>query len=91
MLDRLEESFERYRDFSTDIAHDLRTPVNNIRGDRSRPCPRADANEYRDVLESSLEEAVRLSDLIGDLLFWLELKAPSRMCNVRRSTWVNYS
>jgi two-component system heavy metal sensor histidine kinase CusS len=33
-------------------------------------------NEYRDVLESSLEEAVRLSDLIGDLLFLARAESP---------------
>jgi two-component system heavy metal sensor histidine kinase CusS len=33
MLDRLEDSFERISRFSADIAHDLRTPVNNIRGE----------------------------------------------------------
>jgi two-component system, OmpR family, heavy metal sensor histidine kinase CusS len=33
MLDGLEESFERISKFSADIAHDLRTPVNNIRGE----------------------------------------------------------
>jgi two-component system heavy metal sensor histidine kinase CusS len=34
------------------------------------------AEEYRDVLESSLEEAVRLSDLIGDLLFLTRAESP---------------
>ena len=33
-------------------------------------------DEYRDVLESSLEEAVRLSDLIGDLLFLARAESP---------------
>ena len=70
MLDRLEESFERISRFSADIAHDLRTPVNNIRGEAEVALARArGAKEYRDVIESCLEEAVRLSDLIGDLLF----------------------
>jgi two-component system heavy metal sensor histidine kinase CusS len=32
--------------------------------------------EYRDVLESSLEESVRLSDLIGDLLFLARAESP---------------
>ncbi len=70
MLDRLEESFERISRFSADIAHDLRTPVNNIRGEAEVALARErSAAEYRDVIESCLEEAVRLSDLIGDLLF----------------------
>jgi two-component system heavy metal sensor histidine kinase CusS len=77
MLDGLEESFERISRFSADIAHDLRTPVNNIRGEaevalaRTRPI-----DEYREVLGSCLEEAVRLSDLIGDLLFLARAESP---------------
>jgi len=77
MLDRLEESFGRISRFSADIAHDLRTPVNNIRGEAEVALGRArTVNEYRDVLESSLEEAVRLSDLIGDLLFLARAESP---------------
>jgi two-component system, OmpR family, heavy metal sensor histidine kinase CusS len=77
MLDRLEESFERISRFSTDIAHDLRTPVNNIRGEAEVALARArTVDEYRDVLESSLEEAVRLSELIGDLLFLGRAESP---------------
>src|SRR5271165_3244748 len=83
MLDRLEDSFERISRFSADIAHDLRTPVNNIRGQaevglaRVRTIP-----EYREVLESCLEEAVRLSDLIGNLLFLARAESP--LAHVRR-------
>jgi two-component system heavy metal sensor histidine kinase CusS len=77
MLDRLEESFERISRFSADIAHDLRTPVNNIRGEAEVVLARArGAGEYRDVIESCLEEAVRLSDLIGDLLFLARAESP---------------
>jgi len=77
MLDRLEESFERISRFSADIAHDLRTPVNNIRGEAEVALARARTiDEYRDVLESSLEEAVRLSELIGDLLFLARAESP---------------
>jgi len=64
MLDRLEESFERISKFSADIAHDLRTPVNNIRG------------EAEVALARALEEAVRLSELIGDLLFLARAESP---------------
>jgi two-component system, OmpR family, heavy metal sensor histidine kinase CusS len=77
MLDRLGDSFERISRFSADIAHDLRTPVNNIRGEAEVALARArTADEYREVLESSLEEAVRLSDLIGDLLFLARAEKP---------------
>src|SRR5579863_4708338 len=77
MLDRLEESFERIARFSADIAHDLRTPVNNIRGEAEVALARArSAEEYREVIESSLEETVRLSDLIGDLLFLARSESP---------------
>jgi two-component system heavy metal sensor histidine kinase CusS len=77
MLDRLEESFERISRFSADIAHDLRTPVNNIRGEAEVALARArSAGEYRDAIESCLEEAVRLSDLIGDLLFLARAESP---------------
>ncbi len=77
MLDRLQDSFERISRFSADIAHDLRTPVNNIRGEAEVALARArSAGEYRDVLESCLEEAVRLSALIGDLLFLARTESP---------------
>src|ERR1700722_15210310 len=77
ILDRLEESFDRISRFSADIAHDLRTPVNNIRGEAEVALARARTiDEYRDVLGSCLEEAVRLSDLVGDLLFLARAESP---------------
>jgi two-component system heavy metal sensor histidine kinase CusS len=77
MLDRLEESFERISRFSADIAHDLRTPVNNIRGEAEVALARArTVDEYRDVLGSCLEETVRLSNLISDLLFLARAESP---------------
>jgi two-component system heavy metal sensor histidine kinase CusS len=83
MLDRLEGSFDRISRFSADIAHDLRTPVNNIRGEAEVALARARTiDEYRDALESSLEEAVRLSDLIGNLLFLARAESP--LAHLRR-------
>lgn len=77
MLDRLEESFDRISRFSADIAHDLRTPVNNIRGEAEVALARArTVDEYRDVLSSCLEEVVRLSELISDLLFLARAESP---------------
>ncbi len=83
MLDRLEDSFDRISRFSADIAHDLRTPVNNIRGEAEVALARARTiDEYRDALESSLEESVRLSDLIANLLFLARAESP--LAHLRR-------
>jgi two-component system, OmpR family, heavy metal sensor histidine kinase CusS len=85
MLDGLEESFERISRFSADIAHDLRTPVNNIRGEAEVALARARSmDEYREVLGSCLEEAVRLSDLISDLLFLARAESP--LAHLRRES-----
>jgi two-component system heavy metal sensor histidine kinase CusS len=85
MLDRLEESFERISRFSADIAHDLRTPVNNIRGEAEVALARARTiEEYRNVIESFLEEAVRLSDLIANLLFLARTESPLTHLNRER-------
>ena len=93
MLDRLEESFEQISRFSADIAHDLRTPVNNIRGEAEVALARArTVDEYREVLESSLEETIRLSELIGDLLFLARAESPlTHLQPAEQSTWMNCS
>lgn len=70
MLDRLHESFTRLSQFSADIAHELRTPVNNLMGEAEVALakPRS-PEEYRQALESGLEEYGRLSRMIDGLLF----------------------
>jgi two-component system, OmpR family, heavy metal sensor histidine kinase CusS len=70
MLQRLEDSFTRLSQFSADIAHELRTPVNNIRGQTEVAVSRTRTNEeYCEVLHSNLEEMERLTRMIDSLLF----------------------
>lgn len=70
MLARLHSSFSRLSDFSSDIAHELRTPINNLMGQTQVALSRTrDAEEYRTVLESNLEEYERLARMIRDMLF----------------------
>jgi two-component system heavy metal sensor histidine kinase CusS len=77
MLERLEESFARLSRFSADIAHELRTPVNNMRGEAEVALARArTAEEYMEVVASCLEESVRLSELIESLLFLARTESP---------------
>jgi two-component system heavy metal sensor histidine kinase CusS len=70
MLGRLEDSFTRLSQFSADLAHELRTPIAILRGEAEGALtkPRS-AEEYREVIESSMEEMQRLSAMIDNLLF----------------------
>ncbi len=78
MLDRLEDSFARLSQFSGDLAHELRTPINNLRGEAGVALSQTRSpEEYRRVLESSLEEHARLSRLIENLLFLARADSPA--------------
>jgi two-component system heavy metal sensor histidine kinase CusS len=84
MLDRLEQSFGLLSHFSADLAHELRTPINNLRGEAEVALYKSrTTEEYRQVLESSLEEYERLSRMIDSLLFLAH--ADSRDTAVRLS------
>jgi two-component system, OmpR family, heavy metal sensor histidine kinase CusS len=70
MLQRLEDSFQRLSQFSADIAHELRTPINNLMGEAEVALSRdRTSKEYARVIASSLEEYHRLAELIHSLLF----------------------
>jgi two-component system OmpR family sensor kinase len=69
MIERLRDSFAQVRQFSGDASHELRTPLTIMRGEielalRSTKSP----EEYRRVLQSSLEEILRMSSIIENLL-----------------------
>jgi two-component system heavy metal sensor histidine kinase CusS len=77
MLARLEDAFGRLSRFSADIAHELRTPVNALRGEVEVALGRPrTGEEYRDVLGSCLEECGRLARLIDSLLFLARAEHP---------------
>ncbi|GHU27183.1 two-component sensor histidine kinase [Betaproteobacteria bacterium] len=70
MLTRLETSFSQLSDFSSDIAHELRTPVSNLLIQTQVTLSRVRSpEEYRDVLASNIEEFEHLSRMISDMLF----------------------
>jgi len=68
-LSRLEASFEQMRRFTADVSHELRTPLTAIRsvGEVGLRESR-DAQKYRAIIGSMLEEADRLSGLVDRLL-----------------------
>jgi two-component system, OmpR family, heavy metal sensor histidine kinase CusS len=70
MLARLEDSFRRLSDFSSDLAHELRTPISNLMTQTQVAISKArSADQYREVLYSNLEDYERLARMIADMLF----------------------
>lgn len=70
LLKRLDDAFTRLSQFSNDIAHELRSPLNLIRGELEIALSRErTVEEYQEVLSNSLESTVRISEIITSLLF----------------------
>jgi heavy metal sensor kinase len=68
-LARLERSFEQLRRFTADASHELRTPLTAIRSVGEVSLQRTgDADYYRDIIGSMLEEANSLTKLVDSLL-----------------------
>ncbi|MQT11452.1 heavy metal sensor histidine kinase [Segnochrobactrum spirostomi] len=70
MLDRLAAGYQRLSQFSADLAHEIRTPLGVLIGQTQVALgqPRA-GEDYREVLESNLEELERLRRLSDNILF----------------------
>lgn len=70
MLDRLHDSFQRLSQFSADLAHDLRTPINNlmVQTQVALSQPRS-AEDYQALLVSNVEEYERLARMVENMLF----------------------
>ncbi|WP_317204631.1 heavy metal sensor histidine kinase [Janthinobacterium sp.] len=70
MLARLEASFEQLSRFSSDLAHEFRSPINNLVAAASVTLTRArNADEYQETLEVIIEEGGRLSRMVSSMLF----------------------
>lgn len=70
MIDRLETSFERQRQFVQDASHELRTPLAAIRTniEVTEMDPETTPEEYRVLLETVKHQTERLTRLSEDLL-----------------------
>lgn len=75
MLERLQHDFRRLSDFSTDIAHEIRTPITNLltQTEVVLSQPREGA-KYRDVLTSNAEELQRLARMVSDMLYLAKME-----------------
>lgn len=70
MLDRLETAVGKLSDFSSDLAHEIRTPINNLMTQTQVCLSRSrDISTYQEILFSNLEEFERLARMVSDMLF----------------------
>jgi two-component system, OmpR family, heavy metal sensor histidine kinase CusS len=70
MLDRLERAFMRLSQFSSDLAHDMRTPLATVISSSQITLSRTrTTEEYENLLESNIEECERLQRMIENMLF----------------------
>lgn len=70
LLKRLESSFEKISQFSSDASHELKTPLTIIRGEIEVALRKERSiDEYKSILNSSLNEIIIIEKTINDLLF----------------------
>ncbi len=82
MLERLERSFNQLKQFSADLAHELRTPIHHLVVETEISLSRGRTlEEYRETLESNLEEYGTLTSLIDRLLFLARAENPQTAIN----------
>ncbi len=69
LLARLDQAYGQLESFNADVAHELRTPMNNIIGQTEVALSRQrSATDLRETLESNLEELQRLAGMVHDML-----------------------
>jgi len=84
MLERMDRGFRHMSRFTADLAHDMRTPLANMRGatEVALARPRS-ADEYEALLASNLEECERLSRMIENVLFLARAEHPQFVKHMR--------
>ncbi|SAK50647.1 heavy metal sensor signal transduction histidine kinase [Caballeronia ptereochthonis] len=77
MLAGLESSFQRLSQLTADLAHDMRTPLANMRGSTEVALARPrSVEEYQALPVSNVEECERLSRMIENVLFLARAEHP---------------
>ncbi|MFM0033953.1 heavy metal sensor histidine kinase [Paraburkholderia strydomiana] len=83
MLDRLERAFVRLSQFSSDLAHDMRTPLANVISSSQVTLSRTrTTEEYEALIDSNIEECERLQRMIENMLFLARTENAQQLISV---------
>ncbi|MGE0175192.1 MAG: ATP-binding protein [Oligoflexales bacterium] len=83
MLDRLEDAFQRLRQFAGNVSHELRTPLAVLRGEVELALRRErTTEEYKTAMRTIAKEAGNMSTIVEDLL--LLAKAQGNAIELKR-------
>ena len=70
LLERLEISFEKINQFSSDASHELKTPLTIIRGEIEVALRKdREIKDYKQTMQSCMDEVLVIQQTIDDLLF----------------------
>lgn len=89
MLDSIQRSIEAQKRFTSDVSHEIRSPLTALRGGievalRKRRSP----DEYEELLRNNLSDIMRLSRITDNLLFFS--RADNNIVEVRKQ-WFDVS
>jgi len=85
MIFRLEWSFKQIKQFSSDVSHELKTPLTAIRGEIEVTLRRErEIEEYKDILKSLLEETGKLERIVKNMLFLSRIDSQGMKFSFRR-------
>jgi heavy metal sensor kinase len=91
MIGRLEESFRYISEFSSHVAHELKTPLAIIRGEAEITLRKdRSAEDYKKALVITLEEAERMLKMIDNLLLLTRIEYKAEAFNFEQINFVDF-
>lgn len=83
MLDRMEGSFIRIKQFTSDVSHELKTPITSIKNTiEVELIETRSPEEYKEAFINILEEVNWLVNIINDLLLMTRMESGSSNLNI---------
>jgi signal transduction histidine kinase len=91
MIGRLENSFEHIEEFSSHVAHELKTPLTIIRGETELALRgEHDSKEYRRALMITVSETGKMLKIIEDLLYLAKLDYQPELFKLERINFLDF-